>query len=283
MLTAKPAHRHPVGSRPPSQPIGPPDPIPVFFPLPRVRSSARGANANSTLLAGAEEGSLEKVQKALEAGADPNVKDNNGLDPLTWAAKKGHAEIAKLLLQKGASAEEEDKENLLPLHHAAIKGKDKCLAAMLEVGVKVKVTVKSGDKAGYTALHFAAEKGHTSACTVLLKHGADVNAPEKRQKYTPLHLAAGKGRDKVVELLLESGAEIQVRVASSRGGVAFASLTLCHVCAVPGHGRGRKHCTAQGGRCRHGEGGGTLDRQACQRDCHEQGAWVGGGRDDRPH
>ena len=63
---------------------------------------------------------------------------------------------------------------------------------------------------GYTALHFAAEKGHVSACAVLLQHGAEANAQERRQKYTPLHLAAGKGRDKVVELLIESGAEIQV-------------------------------------------------------------------------
>ena len=93
-----------------------------------------GANANSSLLQGAEEGNLEKVQKSLEAGADPNVKDSSGLDPLTWAAKKGHAAIAKVLLEKGASAEEEDKENLLPLHHAALKGRDKCLAAMLVRG-----------------------------------------------------------------------------------------------------------------------------------------------------
>jgi ankyrin repeat protein len=164
--------------------------------------------------------------------------------------------------------------NETALIKAAERGNAEIVQWLLSEG---KADVTLVDTKHQTALHFAAEKGHTNACAVLLKHGADVNAPEKRQKYTPLHLAAGKGRDKVVELLLESGAEIQVRVASSRGGVAFASLTLHHVCAVPGHGRGRKHCTAQGGRCRHGEGGGTLDRQARQRDCHEQGAWVGGG------
>ena len=59
---------------------------------------ARTKNWDDELLKAAENGNLIKVQTALENGANPNAKNNDGWTPLHIAAYKGHVEIVKILL-----------------------------------------------------------------------------------------------------------------------------------------------------------------------------------------
>ncbi|XP_067950320.1 ankyrin repeat domain-containing protein 39-like [Watersipora subatra] len=66
--------------------------------------------------------------------------------------------------------------------------------------------VNKVDTNGYTALHYAARAGHTDVCTVLLEHGASVNA-RLRSGDTALHRASYMGRDGVVTLLINYKAE----------------------------------------------------------------------------
>jgi ankyrin repeat protein len=55
-----------------------------------------------------------------------------------------------------------------------------------------------------TALHLAAQFGHTNIAKLLLEHGADINAKAPAVKnMTPLHLAVWRGRKKELETLLE--------------------------------------------------------------------------------
>ena len=56
-----------------------------------------------------------------------------------------------------------------------------------------------------TALHYAAEGGHTRVVSALLKGGADAN-PLTDDGRTPLHFAAGEGHADTVETLLANGA-----------------------------------------------------------------------------
>ncbi len=49
------------------------------------------------------------------------------------------------------------------------------------------------DAAGYTALHYAALKGHIEICDILLQHGADINATTRAGMATALHRAATSG------------------------------------------------------------------------------------------
>lgn len=60
------------------------------------------------------------------------------------------------------------------------------------------------DHAGWTALHWAAAKGHDGACAVLLRHKAAVD-PLSHNGLTPLFIAAKRGYDKVVRTLAALG------------------------------------------------------------------------------
>ena len=57
----------------------------------------------------------------------------------------------------------------------------------------------------------AAMKGHVDAARVLLEHGAAVNDREKEEGWTALHWAAARGHDQVVALLLSHGADYTLR------------------------------------------------------------------------
>ena len=48
----------------------------------------------------AERGHIESVQLLLEHGADPAIRDNNGLTALDWANNTGQKAVADHLLQK---------------------------------------------------------------------------------------------------------------------------------------------------------------------------------------
>jgi cytohesin len=76
----------------------------------------------------AENGELIVVQTALQNGADPNAKDEDGRTPLHYAAEKGHAEIVKVLLKRGADPRIADNRGRIPLDYA----NDSAIRSLLE-------------------------------------------------------------------------------------------------------------------------------------------------------
>ena len=95
-----------------------------------------------------------------------------------------------------------------PLHYAALCG--------LDTIVKFLITEHSQDVdcRGFnhqsTALHLASSRGHVEVASVLLDHGADGEARDKR-KSTSLHLASSGGHAELVRVLLNRGADTTAR------------------------------------------------------------------------
>jgi ankyrin repeat protein len=79
---------------------------------------------------------------------------------------------------------------------------------------------------GWSALHWAAWRGHRGAVQLLVKIGADIGSKDKNER-TALHLAALRGHEAVVLLLLEKGANAQ---AEDRDG-----KTALHLAVSKGH------------------------------------------------
>jgi len=165
----------------------------------------------------------------LKSGADPNVRDADGVTPVEVAVHKGNREIAELLIDSGAKippelfgeavlrGQQEVLDMLLrkgagvnvglasgstPLHDASLKGYDGIVTLLLARGANVDIRNASGA----TPLHDAALNGKASVARILLDHGADINAREAESGTTALYAAATLGREEVVALLLEKGA-----------------------------------------------------------------------------
>jgi uncharacterized protein len=57
----------------------------------------------------------------LRHGADPNLRDNNGLTPLISAVARNRFEIVKLLVADGADVDATDPQGLTPLRIATLQ------------------------------------------------------------------------------------------------------------------------------------------------------------------
>ena len=67
-----------------------------------INRSLKQRGLDLQLLVFAGLGDFNKVQELLEAGANPNAKDQYDVTALYWAAHSGHPEIVNLLMQQGA-------------------------------------------------------------------------------------------------------------------------------------------------------------------------------------
>jgi len=159
----------------------------------------------------------EWVQGCLEAGADPNARDDKGYTLLLWAARWGNIRIVELLLGAGADPNVQGINEKTPLHMASYRRDPTLLELLLDAGADPNVR----DNIGYTPLHWAATYGNTPLVEPLLDAGADPNVRDAGG-YTPLLRAArlaGPGPQSghaadgaiIVELLLEAGADPNVR------------------------------------------------------------------------
>jgi len=74
---------------------------------------------------------VEIVRALLEAGANPNARQQGGFTPLHAAAQNGDVDIARLLLDKGADREARAENNQTALDFALLRG-HAAVAAVLE-------------------------------------------------------------------------------------------------------------------------------------------------------
>jgi len=95
-----------------------------------VKLAARNTQKVTALHAGASRGGAEIVKMLLDAGADPNVKQERGFVPLHSAAANGNAAVVELLLKYGARADAKADDGKTPTDMAMAQG-HKDLAEML--------------------------------------------------------------------------------------------------------------------------------------------------------
>uniref|UniRef100_A0A673IT96 Ankyrin repeat and sterile alpha motif domain-containing protein 1B-like n=1 Tax=Sinocyclocheilus rhinocerous TaxID=307959 RepID=A0A673IT96_9TELE len=133
-------------------------------------------------------------------GVNVNCADGSGYTPLHHASLNGHRDVVLKLLQFEASTNVADSKGCFPLHLAAWRGDVDIVQILIHHGPShSRVNEQNHEKE--TALHCAAQYGHSEVVRVLLQELTDPSMRNSRGE-TPLDLAALYGRLQVVRMLL---------------------------------------------------------------------------------
>ena len=170
----------------------------AFYLLLAILAGAVPVHAD--LYAAAKAGDLAAVRAQLTAAPDTlNTWAPGQFAPLDAAVLHGHREVAEALLAAGAQLSATG-DFVPPLQFAVWAGDVEMTTLLLDHGA----VIDAPDGRGLTPLHLAAWRGNLPLVKLLLAHGANVETGDKRT-WTALHFAAWSGQTEVVSLLVQHG------------------------------------------------------------------------------
>lgn len=181
-----------------------------------VLAPARAADA--PVADAAERADWPRVRALVQARADVQAAQVDGMTALHWAAYHDDLETAQLLLDAGASAKAANRYGVTPLSLACTNGNTELVRKLLAAGADPNTTLPGGE----TVLLTAARTGRVGPVQALLAAGAAVDARDRKGQ-TALLWAAGEGHAAVVEVLLAAGADARARLRSGFTPLLFAA------------------------------------------------------------
>ncbi len=210
--------------------------------------SLKGPGGSTPLMFAVLYGDAATVKQLLDAGADPNVKNEAGATALMWAVND--LAKAQLLIEHGADVNARSDDRRTPLMIAAgLPGAAPLVKLLLDRGATVNVKAPGllGDT---TPLAEAAYTGDEAIFRLLVEHGADVNAAgpttlglslrqqcmgcvELAMKSTPPPLLTATmmigspplGPALATPMLLERGADVNAADAAGRTALMLAAAS----------------------------------------------------------
>lgn len=233
-----------------------PNTLEVTFLLPKAISGCNHSQLNSLLKQAAKMGNSLFVSSLIDAGADVNSRDLEGLSAMSVAVEFGNINVVQVLIEAGFVMN--CKKDWF-LHEAAAVG---CVE-MLEIlclGYGDNIDVNLVDLKGQTALHIASIHGHLEVVGFLLSEGSDPDGADTKG-WTPLHFSAREGHLEVVKVLLDHSIFSKYAI-TKEGKTAYALAEekghdhlydmlhledMLHRAARVGDVHAMKSCLAEGG------------------------------------
>ncbi len=130
-----------------------------------------------------DEPNLNLVSDLIVLGANLDWQDeeNYNWTPLHVAAGYGRVEIARMLIDAGANVNVQDADGLTPLHVAALNGRVEIVRMLIDAGANVNVQ----DQWDWTPLHWATKNGDIEIVRMLIDAGArkDIHNNKGRLPY----------------------------------------------------------------------------------------------------
>ncbi|XP_059181734.1 ankyrin repeat and sterile alpha motif domain-containing protein 1B-like [Centropristis striata] len=183
------------------------------IPLPNLLSMWKGLNVNCTDSTGytplhhaSLNGHREVVLKLLQFEASTNIADSKGCFPLHLAAWRGDVDIVRILIHHGPShcrVNQQNHERETALHCAAQYGHSEVVSVLLQE--LTDPTMRNSQQE--TPLDLAALYGRLQVVCMLVSAHPNLMSSHTR-RHTPLHLAARNGHHSTVQTLLEAGMDV---------------------------------------------------------------------------
>ena len=145
--------------------------------------SLNDATVRSALMEGIRARDLGQVEWALEKGANPNVRDDNGFTPLVNALAHYNIDVIDLLIKRGAVLDLDSKlKESAKAARIAVEQRDQLLfdaihrgdLAGVEAAVADGASVNAVDSTGFTALVNAIVHGHKPIIKYLVENGGTI-------------------------------------------------------------------------------------------------------------
>ncbi|KAL0963000.1 hypothetical protein UPYG_G00348200 [Umbra pygmaea] len=190
------------------------------IPLPNLLSMWRGLNVNcadgsgyTPLHHASLNGHRDVVLKLLQYEASTNVADSKGCFPLHLAAWRGDVDIVRILIHHGPShcrVNQQNHELETALHCAAQYGHSEVVSVLLQELTDPTMRNNRSE----TPLDLAALYGRLQVVRMLVSSHPNLMSSHETQRHTPLHLAARNGHHSAVHTLLEAGMDINCKTES---------------------------------------------------------------------
>ena len=162
-------------------------------------------------------GSTERIQQLLDAGADVSAVDGMGFTALKYACVNGHEFTAELLISRDAAVDQTSPAGVTALMETCTMGRESCARVLLESGALVDHTNRNGQ----TALMFACANGQEPCVRLLCEWGASKTVADSDGRVAA-EFARSRKHTSVAAWLEASFLRGLSRNASLRGGSAFA-------------------------------------------------------------
>uniref|UniRef100_A0A667XGJ0 Ankyrin repeat and SOCS box containing 2 n=1 Tax=Myripristis murdjan TaxID=586833 RepID=A0A667XGJ0_9TELE len=174
--------------------------------------NSQATDGATALYEATKNGHVEIVEFLLSQNADANKPGKTGLLPLHIAAQRGTDIIVSLLIPATSKARVR-RSGISPLHLAAEHNRDEVLEVLIEAGFDINAKLSEQRSMMYedrrsTALYFAVFNNNIEAARMLLEAGADPNL----DIFNPLLVAVRQGCIETVTLLVEHGANVNAYI-----------------------------------------------------------------------
>eukprot|EP00698_Gefionella_okellyi_P025857 TRINITY_DN9632_c0_g1_i1.p1 TRINITY_DN9632_c0_g1~~TRINITY_DN9632_c0_g1_i1.p1 ORF type:complete len:1005 (-),score=178.88 TRINITY_DN9632_c0_g1_i1:44-3058(-) len=155
----------------------------------------------------------------LEHGiGDVNQANGAGKTPLLLATEALLPDVVRLLLAKGASHICRDEQGRTPLLVALSRNSTPLTQQLIAGGAQVNVSASGSNQ---SPLHLCCANDNVTLVSVLLSHGAIVNAVDDEQ-VTPLMIAVQKELPNIVEILIANGANVNMQDRQGASALHYA-------------------------------------------------------------
>lgn len=166
----------------------------------RINAENDSINLHYKFLTAASDGDIKAVNKFIKDGIYLDFRDDNGGTALFYASNEENVEIVKTLLYYGANPNIKNIDGITALLNVSCYSFP--ISELLLLTPKTKLNLS--DRYSTTAMHYAAYYGQYDIVDMLLFYGADASK-KTAFKNSTTYLAAFSGNIGIMELLINNG------------------------------------------------------------------------------